>query len=390
LSEKENNLLSIDSLKTLFPTLKTRHRSLLEILNNWRAAQSSQQGEKPRILYQSTEIRRDKLALVLPCLQASAGLVTPVFAFPVTDQKQSFLSLFGGYTRMNLHLSAEEFARQIRLHNTSISFPPESLFPFFRKNSESEKAPRLSFLNKLGLFLLLACPEIVVFDIKTGQTDRNKSELEGQEFLLSLKNLCDFLNVSSSFLLSDYSQPLGQAIGGILEVKETLDVLQGKGPADLFKLTLELSSEALRLSSPFSHRTEIKGNLKKLILSGRPLDFLVKTVRGQGGATDILDKAYTLSEKMIKVPVPSARSGYIHKLSWTKIRNMQRRMAAYHRDSGFLIIKKTGETVNKGDVLGSVYLPSPSKHAGLKDLFQEIFFIEETPLPFRPFIRRFP
>ena len=390
MAPNKNIPLSTTSFVSVFPALQSRYQTLLDILNKWRSAQCTHPEKKTRIVYHSTDFREDKLALVIPCLLASAGLNVPVSVYPAAEQERNFIGLFARFSGMDLHLSADAFSRHIHQHGTAISFPPTSMDLIFEWEGGKEKDTHGAILDALKLFLLLGCPEIAIFDVKTGQKNRKKTDGKELSFIQALQSFCDSFGILSSFLMSDFSQPLGRAVGGILEVKEALDILQGKGPADLFKLGLELGAEGLRLAFPCSHRTEIKESLKKIILSGQPLDLLMKTVRNQGGETDILDKMDTLIDKMEKIPIPSLNSGYLHKLSWPKIRIVQRRLSDCSPDAGILIFKKNGESVRKGDLLGIVYLPPAVKHSGLPKLLHDSFVIGQSPLPFQPFLRRVP
>lgn len=69
-------------------------------------------------------------------------------------------------------------------------------------------------------------------------------------------------------VISDMSQPLGNAIGNALEVKEAIDTLNGTGPEDLTKLSLTLGSQMVVLAGQAENLTEAWSLLEKVLKMG--------------------------------------------------------------------------------------------------------------------------
>lgn len=84
-------------------------------------------------------------------------------------------------------------------------------------------------------------------------------------------------------VISDMSQPLGNAIGNALEVKEAIDTLNGTGPEDLTKLSLTLGSQMVVLAGQAENLTEAWSLLEKSIENGDALKKFKEFLASQGG-----------------------------------------------------------------------------------------------------------
>ena len=86
--------------------------------------------------------------------------------------------------------------------------------------------------------------------------------------------------VATSALLTDMNVPLGLAIGNANEVRESVEVLAGGGPADIVELTVALAREMLALAG----RTDV--DVEAALKDGRAMDKWREVIRAQGGDPD--------------------------------------------------------------------------------------------------------
>ena len=89
-------------------------------------------------------------------------------------------------------------------------------------------------------------------------------------------------------LITNMDEPLGNAVGNILEVKEAIEVLRGKGPEDTRKLCFAFASEMLFLSGARS-REECEKKVVQAVESGAALEKLKQIVRLQGGDASYIE-----------------------------------------------------------------------------------------------------
>ncbi|WP_432252446.1 thymidine phosphorylase [Streptomyces sp. HNM1019] len=85
----------------------------------------------------------------------------------------------------------------------------------------------------------------LVLDVKVGSGAFMKDIGSARELATTMVGLGHDHGVRTTALLTDMSTPLGLTAGNALEVRESVEVLAGGGPADVVELTLALAREML-------------------------------------------------------------------------------------------------------------------------------------------------
>ena len=120
----------------------------------------------------------------------------------------------------------------------------------------------------------------LVLDVKVGSGAFMKNIDRARELATVMVQLGQDAGVNTSALLTDMSTPLGLEIGNALEVKESVEVLAGGGPADVVELTVELAREMLRLAG----KTDV--DVAAALKDGRAMDKWRQMISAQGGDPD--------------------------------------------------------------------------------------------------------
>ena len=120
----------------------------------------------------------------------------------------------------------------------------------------------------------------LVLDVKFGSGAFMVDIEKSRELARTMVDLGNDAGVSTTALLTDMNVPLGLAIGNANEVRESVEVLAGGGPADVVELTIALAKEMLRLAG------QPDADVEKALADGRAMDTWRRVIEAQGGDPD--------------------------------------------------------------------------------------------------------
>ncbi|MGO1509737.1 MAG: thymidine phosphorylase [Actinomycetaceae bacterium] len=120
----------------------------------------------------------------------------------------------------------------------------------------------------------------LVLDVKVGSGAFMKDLDRARELATTMVDLGERAGVATTALLTDMSTPLGRTVGNALEVRESVEVLAGGGPADVRELTLALAREMLRAAG------QPDADPAAALDDGRAMDVWRRMIRGQDGDPD--------------------------------------------------------------------------------------------------------
>ena len=131
----------------------------------------------------------------------------------------------------------------------------------------------------------------LVLDVKVGSGAFMKELGQARELAETMVRLGTDAGVKTVALLTNMETPLGLTAGNALEVRESVEVLQGGGPPDVVELTLALAREMVATAG----RDDV--DPADVLADGRAMDVWRRMIRAQGGDPD--------------APLPTARETHV-------------------------------------------------------------------------------
>src|SRR5262249_39755598 len=120
-------------------------------------------------------------------------------------------------------------------------------------------------------------------------------------------------------VISDMNQPLGHAVGNVLEVKEAIDALHGGGPAEFGGHRLEVGAYLLVLAHKARSHAAARAQLAAGLDEGAGWSKFRELVIAQGGDVATVDDPSKLAAAALIEDVPSPKSGYLSKVDAREI-----------------------------------------------------------------------
>lgn len=159
---------------------------------------------------------------------------------------------------------------------------------------------------------IAAGAQAILLDVKTGNGAFMETLEEARELANLMVSIGELSGREVVAVLSDMNQPLGEAVGNALEMKEAILTLMGQGPADFVEHCLEIASLMLVLGKRAAGKDTARQMAQEALDSGRGLEYLKRLVQAQGGDVRVIDDPDELPKAPIKSVIEAARGGYVH------------------------------------------------------------------------------
>lgn len=211
--------------------------------------------------------------------------------------------------------------------------------------------------------------DAIILDVKVGDGAFMKNIESAIDLAKMMVDIGRGVGKKTVAVISDMDQPLGCAVGNILEVKEAIETLKGKGPEDLLELALILGANMVVLAGKSRNLDEAKIMLKDTISSGKALAKLKEFITTQGGSVECIDNMEKFPKAKYIVPVFSNRKGIVKRVMAESIGLIAMELGAGRKTKesiidltvGLILNKKRGDQVAEGDILAFIHSNDESK-----------------------------
>ncbi|SDQ52846.1 pyrimidine-nucleoside phosphorylase [Virgibacillus salinus] len=336
----------------------------------------------------------DTTTLILAPLVASLGV-------PVAKMSGRGLGHTGGtidkleaVPGFHVEITSEEFVSLVNKNKVSVIGQTGNLTPADKKLYSLRDVT--ATVNSIPLIAssimskkIASGADAIVLDVKTGAGAFMKELDEAKNLASAMVSIGNRVGRNTMAVISDMSQPLGNAIGNALEVKEAIDTLQGKGPKDLTELCLTLGSQMVLLAGKAESLDEARNRLIENLNNGKALEQFKTFLESQGGDSRVADNPESLPQAANQVELPAKTSGNVSDMIADDIGTAAMMLGAGRatKDSkidlavGIVLHKKIGDTVKEGESLLTIHANQEDVNNVQEKLYASITISKESVEP---------
>ncbi len=332
----------------------------------------------------------DTTTLILAPLVASAGI-------PVAKMSGRGLGHTGGtidklesIPNFNTSLSRDKFFNNVNQHGVAVVGQTGNLTPADKKlyalrdvTATVESIPLIasSIMSKK----IAGGADAIVLDVKTGNGAFMKDFADAKKLAEAMVAIGKKVGRDTAAYITDMNQPLGNAVGNSLEVKEAIKTLKAEGPEDLTELCIELGSSMLQLAGVTTDLEAGKKILRENLKNGKALAKFAEMIKAQGGNAAVIDDLSLLPTAANTIEVKAEKAGYISEIKALDVGLAAMILGAGRENKeseidlavGLELKKKTADQINKGETLAVIHYNDSKNLEEAKKKLLEAFTITE-------------
>jgi pyrimidine-nucleoside phosphorylase len=344
----------------------------------------------------------DKTSLVLAPLVAAGGVFVPMISGRGLGHTGGTLDKLESIPGFNVNLTLTQFRDILEktgcamIGQTAEIAPADKKIYALRDVTGTVESPYLICASIMSKKLAEGVDGLVL-DVKTGSGAFMKDQKDAEYLAGLMVDTGQRMGKRMVALITDMEQPLGNLVGNALEVVECIDVLNGKGPADLRDLCLELAAWMFFFGDKSKSVIEGRELSQELIANGKAMEKFREMVRVQGGDERIIDDVQRLPQAKNKVDVKAPSAGFVASIMCEKLGTAsvvlgggrEKKEDAVDPAVGLVVHKKLGDHVNAGDPLVTIHYNADTRFREAQTLIETSYRIApQPPAGDRPMVRR--
>jgi pyrimidine-nucleoside phosphorylase len=293
--------------------------------------------------------------------------------------------------RFRVELTTEEFVQQVRdvglaIVGTSADLVPadKNLYGLRDVTATVDIVPLIasSIMSKK----IAAGAHAIVLDVKVGDGAFMKTLEDARILAEQMVDLGHRAGREVVCLLTDMDQPLGEAVGNALEVREAVATITGDGPEDFSELVLEACARLLALSDLGVDLEEGRRLAENAVTGGSALQAYERWITAQGGDPDLS----SLPSAPVREEVSAGRDGIVTRLGALAVgvaalelgAGRRRKEDSVDHSVGIVCRAKRGSTVSAGQVLAEIHARDDTSAARAAEAVLAAYELgEEAPHP---------
>ena len=342
----------------------------------------------------------DKVSLVLTPIVASLGV-------PVAKMSGRGLGHTGGtidklesFSGFSTEISEEKFIDSVNTIGIAIAGQTANLAPADKKlyalRDVTATVDQMSLIASSIMSKKLASgADAIVLDVKTGNGAFMQKEEDAIALAKAMVDIGNRAGKQTVAVITDMDEPLGNAVGNALEIKEVIDALHGDGPEDLMEVVYVLGTQMLLLAKRAEDEEIARNLITESIQERKALKKFAEFIENQGGNREEILHLDMLPKARYVIPVLAEEEGCIERILAQDIGiacmtlggGRENKESTIDHGVGIILTKKISDTVKKGETLALIHANSKEKAVLASGLIKNAYQIAKEPAKKAPMVK---
>ena len=333
----------------------------------------------------------DKTTLIVQPIVTACGLAVAKMSGRGLGFSGGTIDKLESIPGIKLDLTKEEFLQQLKEHKTVLSGQSVDLAPadgkLYALRDVTGTVPAMPLIaSSIMSKKIAAGTHLILLDVKVG----NGAFMETLEQARTLAELMVSIGKQAGRTvkaeLSDMNQPLGSAVGNILEVKEAITFLKGEPvPQDLYDHCIESSAQLLLMGKIRPMIEECRELAISSVNDGSAFESLKKLVGLQHGDISYLDHPEKFPLAPVIRTINSSTEGWVKEVHARKIgetsvllgAGREKKTDTIDHRVGILVHQKVGEFIQAGAPLFTIHADSEESFNQAADALKDACVISQ-------------
>ena len=330
----------------------------------------------------------DKTSLILCPMVAAQGVKIAKMSGRGLGHTGGTIDKLESFPGFNTGISEETFMANVNDFGIAIAGQTADLDPADKKmyalRDVTGTVPSIPLIvSSIMSKKLAAGADVIVLDVKSGSGSFMKTVDDARELAENLTAVGKMAGKKTVAVITDMDEPLGNAIGNALEVKEAIEVLRGEKKGELLELCLTLGACILTEAGIAENDDAARQMLIRGIEDGSALNKLAQLVEGQGGDKNAVFNTYMLPAAPVQYEAICKETGYVKHISAADVGLVSMHLGGGRvtKESeidlsvGLILNKKVGDRVEAGESLGTIHASSMEKAEQAAELLRGCYTI---------------
>ncbi|WP_268912667.1 pyrimidine-nucleoside phosphorylase [Lentilactobacillus sp. SPB1-3] len=311
----------------------------------------------------------DKVSIPLAAVVASLGIPVPMISGRGLGHTGGTLDKLEAIPGYQVEISEQEFIDQVTKDKCAIIGATGNIAPADKKiyalrdvTDTVDSIPLIagSIMSKK----IASGTDALIIDVKTGSGAFMKTLDDSRNLAKALVGIGKGVGMQCMAMITDMNQPLGNAIGNALEIKESIELLKNNGPHDLVELTTTIGGYMAVMGKVASTPEDGKQMCQEVIENGQALASFKKMIADQhGNETVVDDPDKVLPQAKYQIELPAKVTGVVSKIVADEVGIASMLLGGGRQKAddkldysvGIYLHHKIGDAIQSGESLLTIY-----------------------------------